>query len=427
MTFTANIHQNEYLSEGAQEVHAVITVTAPDDLPSGGAAERCIALVIDTSGSMSNPMSKIIAARKATVAAVIAIPDGTRFCVISGDNTAQLVYPSRGRDMAVADAATRAEAAKAANDLQPSGGTAISTWLDLAREMFEGYDDAIKAAYLITDGKNESEPPSKLQTAIAKSVGAFQCDARGVGAAWVVDELRAITSSLMGELDIVKDADAMEDDFVAFLDRALGKTVRDVSLKVWNPKGATVNHLKQVSPSIEDITSASRDSGPLARSWSTGSWAPGESRDYHLSVKVPAGDVGQEKLAARVTLVIDGDDASQGLVRAVWTEDHALTTRIDPQVAHYTGQADLAKAIQEGLAARRAGDHADATIKLGKAVKLAHESGNAGTIRMLAKVVEVEDPATGTVRLKAKVEQLDEMELDTRSTRTVRVTNTGGA
>jgi von Willebrand factor type A C-terminal domain len=36
-------------------------------------------------------------------------------------------------------------------------------------------------------------------------------------------------------------------------------------------------------------------------------------------------------------------------------------------------------------------------------------------------VVDVIDPATGTIRLKAKIADADEMALDTRSTKTVRV------
>ena len=52
---------------------------------------------------------------------------------------------------------------------------------------------------------------------------------------------------------------------------------------------------------------------------------------------------------------------------------------------------------------------------------LAHDSGNEDTANLLAKVVDVIDPASGTVRLKAKVADTDEMALDTRSTKTVRV------
>jgi hypothetical protein len=126
-------------------------------------------------------------------------------------------------------------------------------------------------------------------------------------------------------------------------------------------------------------------------------------------------------LAARLS-VMEGDNTlAQSLVRAVWTEDAALSTRINRQVAHYTGQAELADVIQEGIEARKAGDDRTATIKFGRAAQLAHETGNTKTEELLATVVDIEDAATGTVRLRRKVEVADEMALDTRSTKTVRV------
>jgi hypothetical protein len=97
-----------------------------------------------------------------------------------------------------------------------------------------------------------------------------------------------------------------------------------------------------------------------------------------------------------------------------------LSTRINSNVAHYTGQAELAQVIQDGLEARKQGDEELATAKLGRAVKLAQDSGNDDTAKLLAKVVDVVDAATGTVRLKRKVDDADEMALDTRSTKTVR-------
>jgi len=90
-------------------------------------------------------------------------------------------------------------------------------------------------------------------------------------------------------------------------------------------------------------------------------------------------------------------------------------------VAHYTGQAELAESIQEGLEAHRAGDLDQATAKLGRAVRLAHESGNEDTFRLLQKVVDVVDPVEGTVRFRKNVSEADEMTLETRSTKTVRV------
>ena len=91
------------------------------------------------------------------------------------------------------------------------------------------------------------------------------------------------------------------------------------------------------------------------------------------------------------------------------------------RVAYYTGQEELADAIQEGLEASRRGDRETATAELGRAVALAHRAGNEDTARLLSKVVDVVDEATGTVRLKQKVETADEMALDIRSTKTVRV------
>jgi von Willebrand factor type A C-terminal domain len=122
-----------------------------------------------------------------------------------------------------------------------------------------------------------------------------------------------------------------------------------------------------------------------------------------------------------VQLVIGDDVVAQGLVKALWSADEALTTRISPEVAHYTGQTELAEAIQEGLAAKASGDTATATTRLGRAVQLAAETGNEEATTRLRKVVDIDDPATGTVRLRKSVDKLDEMALDTASTKTTRV------
>jgi hypothetical protein len=206
----------------------------------------------------------------------------------------------------------------------------------------------------------------------------------------------------------------------------MGKAVGDVRLRLWTPQGAQVKFVKQVAPQILDLTSRrSPGPNPLTGDFPTGAWGP-ESRDYQVCVQVRPGSVGDEMLAARVSLVsVEGSGAAvtlgQGLVRALWSDDVAQTGRIDRTVADYTGQAELAEAIREGLEARKNGDLDTATARLGRAVKLATQAGNEDTAILLAKVVDIDDPATGTVRLKQRVSDADEMTLDTRSTRTVRV------
>ncbi|MFG3379685.1 VWA domain-containing protein [Streptomyces sp. NPDC047999] len=424
--FSVGIHQNEFLPEGGSEVHAVVTATATGGGTAGTAGARAgFVIMVDCSGSMDYPPAKLRHAREATAAALDTLHDGVAFAVVAGTHEAVEVYPGGGR-LAVAGPATRAAAKEALGGLRPGGGTAIGTWLRLADRLLGSAEVSIRHGVLLTDGRNEHESPEALRAALDACAGRFTCDARGVGTDWEVREVTRIASALLGTADIVADPSGLAGDFTAIAERAMGKSVADVRLRVWTPAGAGIVFVKQVAPAVEDLTGRRAEVPPRAGDYPTGSWGD-ESRDYHLCVRVPPAEVGREMLAARVSLVLPATDAdapevlSQGLVRAVWTADPAMSTRINPQVAHYTGQAELAQAIRQGLRARASGDFGGATAKLGRAVQLAARSGNRDTAKLLSKVVEVVDAATGTVRLKTKVADADEMALDTRSTKTVRV------
>jgi len=417
-SFIVEVFQNEYLPAGGREVNAIVTVTSP----AGGSVsteDAAEVIMVDCSGSMGAPQSKIMAARAATTAAIDVIKDDVAFAVIAGTQQAVHVYPPAG-GMAVAGPQTREEAKQAAAGLKPGGGTAIGQWLRLACATFGTHRATLRHAILLTDGKNQHEKPRDLDAAIGLCEGVFSCDCRGIGTDWEVAELRRISAALLGTVDIVPDAAGLAADFAAMMTNAMGKQVADVALRVWTPQHATVKFVKQAAPAVEDLTSRRAPAGPQAGDYPTGAWGAAESRDYHVCVEVSAAAVGQEMLAARVSLVAGPDVLGQGLVRAVWTDDEALSTRVNRQVAHYTGQAELAQVIQEGLEARKRGDEETATARLGRAVALAADSGNEDTARLLSKVVDVVDAATGTVRLKKAVADADEMALDTRSTRTVR-------
>jgi hypothetical protein len=200
----------------------------------------------------------------------------------------------------------------------------------------------------------------------------------------------------------------------------MGRGVADATLRVWAPQGAQVLFVRQVAPTVEDLSPRRHEVNALTGGYPTGSWGD-ESRDFHVAVRLPAKSVGQEQLASRVQLVVRDQVVAQGLVKALWSNDDTLTARIDPAVAHYTGQAELADAIQDGLAAKAAGNSDVATAKLGRAVQLAAETGNDEATSRLRKIVDIDDAGTGTVRLRRDVSKLDEMALDTASTKTTRV------
>ena len=418
--FTAQVFQNEYLPAGGNTVDAVITVNSAQGTETGSSQGLLEVIIVDMSGSMNEDGgAKVRAAKAATAVAIDALDDGVEFAIIAGTDRAMQIYPHTGT--ATSDPQNRNEAKKTVKRMRADGGTAIGTWLRLAAGIHESRPDLIRHSLLLTDGKNQHESDQVLRASIDACVGLFQCDCRGLGVDWNVDELRLIANALLGTVDIIPSPSEMEAEFERIIANLMKKQVADVALRLWSPKGANIEFLKQVSPNIDDLTPRAIAVDALTDDFPLGAWGGEESRDYHLRVKIPAGTVGDERLGARVMLALDGHAEPIALVRAIWTNDENLSTRINREVAHYTGQAELADAIHDGLAARAAGDDDAATMKLGRAVQLAHETGNEASVRLLQKVVDVDDPKTGTVRLRKQVDDADAMALDVRSTRTVRV------
>ncbi len=419
--FTAEVFQNPYLPQGAREVNAIMTITASGN--DGVAIEaprsqRLFGIICDTSGSMGG--AKMLAAKDAIVQIINLLPTDAAFFIVTGASRAKLLVP-----VVNAVPENKLRAISQVKEISANGGTVISSWLNTAMGEFNKMPQAICQALLLTDGQNDPSDEQDLERTLAVSEGKFQCDCRGVGTDWQVSQLQKIASRLLGTTDIIPSPAQIAADFAEILTKAMGKTVSDVSLRLWTPQGAKVLFCKQVSPEIVDVTDRSRVVNERMVDYPTGAWGSNEARDYHFCIQINPGNIGDEMLAGRASLIIqtNGQETkiAEAKILATWTEDEAKTAKIDRHVAHYTGQAELSQSIQEGLEARAQGNIEVATVKLGKAVKLAHDSGNEATAKLLRSVVDVEDAASGTVRIKRTVAKEDEMMLDTRSTKTARI------
>jgi hypothetical protein len=415
--FTAQVSQNEFLAPDVDHVQAVVSVSST---PQAGAGPRPLveALLLDCSASMGGG-EKIQHARQALTTSINLLPEDAWFCVIAGSEMATVAAP-----LARATAENKRAAQAAVARLKAHGGTAMSTWLAKALQEFRKVPGAIRHALLLTDGKNEGESDEHLIAAVHGCEGEFQCDARGVGTDWVPDQLRLISGKLLGTVDIIPRPADIAGDFHRVIETALSKAVADVRLRVWTPRGAEIESCSLVYPEKVDLTDRGRrdSANPQLCDYPTGAWGE-EKRDYHLRIRVSPGKVGQRMCAARASIVVGegGQEtkAAEAMILAVWTDDEARSAVLNPAVAHYTGQAELADAIQSGLKARAAGDEARAVALLGRAVQIAAES-NPETMELLSRVVEVEDARAGTVKLRRGVRKEDEFALDTRSTRTSR-------
>ena len=150
-----------------------------------------------------------------------------------------------------------------------------------------------------------------MSSAIRAVTGKFQCDCRGVGVDWQVAEVRRIAQALLGTVDIIPSPERMADVFDELMQQSMSRGVADAELRVWAPQGAQVMFVRQVSPTVEDLTQRRVDVNPLTGGYPTGSWAD-ESRDYHVSVRLSAKAIGQEQLAARVQLAVGGRGPGPG-------------------------------------------------------------------------------------------------------------------
>jgi hypothetical protein len=423
MAFKIEAFQNRFLSPGQSRVDAILTVSTSGDVKASG-AHLVVAFIIDKSGSMQGERLESVV--RAVGQAIALLDERAWFFVVAFDAQAYVVMAE-----SQATEANKKKAVQALGELRASGGTAMSTGLHAARMIFDRAPNSIKQAVFLTDGKNESEQSGKVALELARSEGLFQCDCWGVGTDWRVGEVQQISQMLLGKASLIPDPAGVAAAFKVAIEKASGKALKDVRLRLWTPQGSEVVFVKQVNPTIEDMTAKGKQHATQVREFYTGAWGGGESRDFHVAIEVKAGAVGAEMLACRSSVVYlepDGggwvereEKPAEGRVFASWTQDSVLTSPIDQHVAHYTGQDELADAIKRGLQQREAGDEAGATQLLGRAVKLAHVSRNVEMTQRLARVVEVVDAGNGTVRLKRDVKKAATMDLELESRTTKRV------
>ncbi|MEV0678751.1 VWA domain-containing protein [Actinosynnema sp. NPDC050436] len=403
--FELLVTQNPYLSPAEDEVHAALVVRARVPEAAGALPDVAQVIVVDCSGSMSYPANKISAARQGTRAAIGALRDGALFAVVAGTERARQVYPAQG--LATANPKTRKEARAAVRKLTASGGTAIGRWLALAGRLLREHPDAVRHVILLTDGQN-GEPAEELDRVLDEHRADFSCDARGIGTDWLPSELVRIAEAMNGTADAIRRPDDLVDDFAAMTRTAMAKHVPELRILVSTTAGARLGFLRQTHPAEADLVGVPLDERTTA--FPTGSWGA-ETREYHLRLALDRADDaerGTDLRVARIDLEMRPPEhaghVKAGRPKAVivhYTDESALSSRVDPALAHYAGQAELARAVMEGYDAHGCGDLAGAAARWGRAVVLATGLGNDEVLTQLLRLVDVVgEPGDGVVRVK---------------------------
>lgn len=367
-------------------------------------------ILLDRSGSMNHPPSKLDRARRAACAAVDLLRDGTQFAVVAGTHKTYMVYP-REHFLAPATARTRADAIQAIQDLEATGeGTVIGEWLDKARELLERQPGAVRHAILLTDGRNQHQAQARrsLEQVLADCRRVFSCDARGIGADWEPAQLERIAEVLQGSSDAVPELDRLEEEFRTLIRAALGRIVPEVALRVRCTPGVRLASIEQDSPVLEDLSGHGLEvAGTSAVDYSMGAWSR-EQRQYAVTFDVErelprSGAIDTiaviEVVTGQVGTVHAAERATARRVDVTWVDIAPPRTRVEAFSRHHERDMELRALRREGGRLVKQGDLAGARDAWGRAVALATELSNADAIDRLSSVLRITDAARGAVEL----------------------------
>lgn len=403
--FSITTHYNSNLYLGQDMTRVVLSLGVAEDVPLAP-APLALAIVLDCSGSMSG--DKIQAACNGAARIIRVLDEHVVFMVVGFHDRAEIIYGP-----VACTAEHKQRALKAIKRLHATNGTRMSTALRAVVGAFRPYQEQAKKILFLTDGKNEGEKRSALNQAVDLCVQArIGIQAWGVGADWDATELRHMAEVTHGSADIIPNPKQIEEAFLSSFDLMRRTALTDVRLVLWTPVEVAVKQIQQVYPTIVALShdksgSYQQDSAnPRQQLVSLGSFAAGDRRDYLIDITLATHEPGQQYMALRPAVRYVSVGAGEQEERAPreswvaiqWTNNASLAAQIDPHIAHYTDEKDLAEGIQKGNEALARGDKQQAAMILAQALEMSQRTGNEKITKLLSTIVLRR--ADGTVQLK---------------------------
>jgi uncharacterized protein YegL len=384
--FSFKTYYNPYISPTTNSFWGVVSVSANER--SELASDTVITLVADVSGSMQG--AKFNNMVEGVEELLMDVPDGVTMGVIVFDNTANEVVPLTRITSAVDNNALVQTFRRNIKRLSIFGGTSMSTGINLALQTQAALrGDWNRYCIFLSDGQN-TEPESTLAAAVKKAAqaGVHLC-AYGYGNDWNPAELTKMAEITNGWMPkAVPNPDALSAEFVALVGRMAKTVATDVVLQLWTPTGARILSLSQAYP--EWIRG---DAAPVGDDHT---WVvpvpPMSAKDHRdFLVHIELAQVGARVVACKPSVVYaagsqkieeKGDQASWMILQQ--TTDQSLINQVNPVVAGYLGQGQLANSMRAMTEALKDGDARTAERHRTEALDIAQATGN----RAMTEVLE---------------------------------------
>ncbi len=376
--FTFKTYYNKHISPTTNSFWGVVSVTANE---TAQAMETvAVTLICDVSGSMQgNKFNAMIASTEDLLRTT---PDGVMLGVVVFDDRADEAVPLVRLDATVDREKLVDMFRRNMRQIKIFGGTAMSTGIDLAlKQQGKLGNEVAQYGIFLSDGNN-TEPESRLVEAVqAAADTTMHLCAYGYGSDWNPTQLTQIAQITQGWMPkAVPNPEHLRQEFTALIARMSRTVASDAVLHLWTPTGAKILSLSQAYPEW-----VKGEAAPLGddHTWvvPVPPMSAGDHRDFVVHIELAA--VGARVAACRPTMVyaLAGQRVEEKGDQSTWmileqTHDAGLYNQVNPVVAGYLGQGQLARATQAMTEALAAGDVKTAERHRTEALEIAQATGN---------------------------------------------------
>ena len=385
--FSFKSYYNPNISPTANSFWGAVSIST-DEAPEQIAQDTVISLICDVSGSMQGAKFNSMIATVENL--LLTAPNDLSLNVVIFDNNGHEVLPLT-RVQANTDRNSLVQTfRKRIKALSIFGGTSMSTGIMQAlnaQSLVRG--NAARFAIFLTDGQN-TEPEAQLAAAVKRAAEMqMHLCAYGYGNDWDPKQLTKMAEITQGwQPKAVPNPADLQKEFSSLVARMAKTVATDVVLQLWTPAGAKILSLSQAYPSWSKGDAAATGDG---HTWvvPVPPMSAKDHRDFVVHIELAA--VGARVVACRPSVVYssNGQKIEEKGEQDTWmilqqTTDATLYTQVNPVVAGYLGQGQLAESTRAMTAALETGDKQGAERHRTEALEIAQASGN----RQMTQVLE---------------------------------------